>query len=131
LDNDLHRNSWQKPLRGSRPARLTLRLYQREIAAGVCAAGEVTCKSCEYRALIVETLGRVDVGTRINWPIPWRRRVAPLRRRRNRARRGRFHPLKIAEECSDAMNIPGRHGVIKMVSSFPTAATTCTVYPPL
>ena len=29
------------------------------------------------------------------------------------------------------MNIPGRHGVIKMVSSFPTAATTCTVYPPL
>src|SRR5262249_60793653 len=32
----------QKPLRGSRPARLTLRLYQSDIAAGVCAAGEVS-----------------------------------------------------------------------------------------
>jgi len=29
------------------------------------------------------------------------------------------------------VNTPGRHGVIKMVSSFPTAATACTVYPPL
>jgi hypothetical protein len=42
-------------------------------------------------------------------------------------------PLRneIFEKLRDAMNIPGRHGVIKMVSSFLTAATICIVYPPL
>src|SRR6516162_2096609 len=66
------------------------------------------------RTLHVSAARIGDVGATVNGFVTRRRSHAPLRWRcRRRRRRGRFHLREVAKKLRDAMNISGRHGIIK------------------